>query len=145
MGRFPECTFLKETFSFFLLAAVADTTPPVINDCPTTLSFVVPFGTPSRTVIWEEPTATDDSGAMPTLIARSHQPGDSFPVGTTQVVYTFTDASGNRAMCSFSITVGEFLQCNCRLCFFVFVGVCGLCVWRWCVWGCMCLNCDILV
>ena len=58
-------------------------------------------------VPWIEPSATDNSGATPTLIARSHQPGDSFPVGTTQVMYTFTDMAGNEATCTFSVTIGK--------------------------------------
>ena len=61
------------------------------------------LGTNSRVVTWTEPTATDDSGVTPTVV-QSHSSGDMFPVGTTQVMYTFTDAAGNMAMCTFSIT-----------------------------------------
>ena len=57
-------------------------------------------------VPWNEPTATDNSGMIPT-VTQSHLPGDSFPVGTTQVTYTFTDMAGNQATCSFSLTIGK--------------------------------------
>ena len=57
-------------------------------------------------VTWTEPTASDDSGMTPT-VTQSHQPGDSFPVGTTRVTYTFTDMAGNQAMCSFTVTIGN--------------------------------------
>ena len=57
-------------------------------------------------VMWTEPTATDNSGMTPT-VTQSHQPGDSFLVGTTQVTYTFTDIAGNEAMCSFTVTIGN--------------------------------------
>ena len=57
-------------------------------------------------VPWTEPTATDNSGMIPT-VTQSHQPGDSFPVGSTQVTYTFTDMTGNQATCSFSLTIGK--------------------------------------
>ena len=60
----------------------------------------------STTVTWIEPTATDNSGETPT-VTQSHQPGDSFPLGTTQVSYRFTDMSGNEATCSFTITNGN--------------------------------------
>ena len=35
----------------------------------------------------------------------SHNPGDTFSVGTTTVTYTATDASGNTAECTFDVTV----------------------------------------
>ena len=60
----------------------------------------------SRIVTWTEPTATDNSGMTPT-VTQSHQPGDSFTVGITQVTYTFTDMAGNSAMCTFSVTIGN--------------------------------------
>ena len=59
------------------------------------------------TVIWIEPTATDNSGMTP-IVTQSHQPGDSFTIGTTQVRYTFTDVAGNEATCSFTVTNGKW-------------------------------------
>ena len=59
-------------------------------------------GTTNTVVTWTEPTATDNSGLTPT-VTKSHQPGDSFPVGTTQVTYTFTDEAGNEAECQFEV------------------------------------------
>ena len=67
---------------------------------------MIPFGTTSINVPWTEPTATDNSGMTPT-VTQSHQPGDSFNAGITQVVYTFTDVAGNQATCSFSVTIGK--------------------------------------
>ena len=58
------------------------------------------------TVTWTEPTATDNSGMTPRVI-RTHQPGTSFPVGTTTVTYMFMDMTGNRAQCSFGVTIGK--------------------------------------
>ena len=55
---------------------------------------------------WVEPTATDNSGVPPT-VTQTHRPGDSFPVGMTQVTYTFTDMAGNEAICVFSVTIGN--------------------------------------
>ena len=57
-------------------------------------------------VPWTEPTATDNSGMTPT-VTQSHQPGESFPVGTNQVTYIFADMAGNQAICSFSVTIGK--------------------------------------
>ena len=60
----------------------------------------------TQAVTWTEPTATDDSGIEPT-VTQTHRPGDSFTVGATEVVYTFTDVSGNEARCTFTITIGN--------------------------------------
>ena len=74
----------------------------MITNCPQPDTVTVPLGMPSQSVTWSEPTATDDSGVPPTVM-QSHRPGDSFPVGTTEVTYRFTDQAGNVAMCVFTV------------------------------------------
>ena len=93
-----------DKFVYYLLYTViaVDSSPPTINDCPPSSTYTVPIGTPSRVVTWTEPTATDDSGVAPTVVS-THQPGESFPVGTTEVIYIFADQEGNDATCSFTI------------------------------------------
>ncbi|XP_072023013.1 hyalin-like isoform X3 [Amphiura filiformis] len=81
-----------------------DTRPPVINDCPQPVTFTVPSNSPSRIVSWTEPSAVDDSGVS-MLVTQSHFPGQTFFIGTAQVEYIFSDASGNTATCSFSIVI----------------------------------------
>ena len=100
----------------FILSCVyvvveVDSIAPVIFGCPQSSTYTVAFGTTSRIVTWIEPTATDNSGGQPTVI-KSHQPGDSFPVGTTQVTYTFRDQGGNEAMCSFPV-MGKCISVFC--------------------------------
>lgn len=80
--------------------------PPVVTGCPMSTSYTVPFGTSTRIVSWIEPTATDDSGLTPT-VARSVQPGTLFSLGSTNVEYTFSDRTGNTAMCVFTIVIGK--------------------------------------
>ena len=75
----------------------------MVNGCPNSDIYPVPFGTSALPVTWTPPTATDNSGGIP-VVSSSHQPGDSFPVGTTPVVYTFTDSAGNSAQCAFTVT-----------------------------------------
>ena len=55
-------------------------------------------------VTWLEPTAIDDSGTAIDVTSTSVS-GDAFSVGATPVVYTFTDDSGNAAVCDFVVTV----------------------------------------
>ncbi len=59
-------------------------------------------------VTWTEPTATDNSGTQPSF-TQSHQSGDIFIVGTTQVRYIFSDVSGNQAVCTFTVTIGNWI------------------------------------
>ena len=79
-----------------------DTTPPMISGCPDPPAMILLPGMTSITVDWTEPTATDDSGMTP-IVTQSHQSGDSFPAGTTQITYTFTDLAGNEALCTFTV------------------------------------------
>ena len=90
----------------FILVIESDSSAPVISGCPESAQYMIPSGTTSRVVTWIEPTATDNTGGQPTVI-RSHEPGSNFPIGTTQVIYTFRDAVGNEATCSFEI-MGNF-------------------------------------
>ena len=85
-----------------------DTIPPVVNGCPDSINMVIPFGLTTVNVTWIEPIATDNSGMIPT-VNQSHQPGDSFPVGTTQVSYIFTDLAGNEVTCSFTVGIGKLI------------------------------------
>ena len=85
-----------------------DTNPPVISGCPQSATYTVPLGTLGTIARWTEPTAIDDSGGQPTKL-QSHQSGDSFMVGVTQVTYIFSDQANNQATCEFTIT-GKYIQ-----------------------------------
>jgi gliding motility-associated-like protein len=56
-------------------------------------------------VNWTSPTATDNCGSA--TVISTHSPGDNFVLGTTQVTYTATDPSGNRATCTFNVIVED--------------------------------------
>ena len=97
-----KCIRLRYQPLFTHAVTTVDTVPPVINGCPGPITQNVALGTTSTIVSWTEPTATDNSGVTP-AVTRSHQPGESFPIGTTIVRYTFTDQAGNSEFCSFDI------------------------------------------
>lgn len=86
-----------------------DTTPPVISDCPETQTLQVELGITSGIGVWTEPTATDLSGVA-ILTTRTNSPGQLFPVGQTLVMYIFSDASMNEAVCQFSVIVTTGMQ-----------------------------------
>ena len=85
---------------------ITDNTPPVISGCPGDITA----GTNTRTtcnqvVSWIQPTANDNCSGALTYFTRSHAPGAIFPLGNTLVTYTFRDAGGNSATCTFTVTV----------------------------------------
>ena len=56
-------------------------------------------------VSWQNPTVTDNSGESP-VIFSNWQPGALFDVpGSYEVLYEARDESGNKATCSFRITL----------------------------------------
>ena len=56
--------------------------------------------------IWDEPTATDALGQLITNVIKTHEPGALFTLGqTAEVTYMFTDSSGNKDTCTFTVTV----------------------------------------
>ncbi len=98
-------------FTFVLTVPNPDTTPPIVHGCPEPLIFTAPLGRTSAILTWTEPTATDYSNMTP-VVTQSHQPGDSFTLGVTQVFYVFRDMAGNQATCFFTVTVGNYYLCQ---------------------------------
>lgn len=54
---------------------------------------------------WTPPTPTNTCG--PITLTSNYEPGDTFSVGVTTVIYTVTDTLGNTATTTFTITVTE--------------------------------------
>lgn len=80
-----------------------DTTPPTVT-CPADIVTSTDPGQAGAIVSFAA-TATDNVSS-PT-ITYSRAPGSVFAVGTTPVTATATDAAGNSATCSFTITVED--------------------------------------
>lgn len=53
-------------------------------------------------VTWNSPIVNDNCSYT---VSSTHNSGSQFPIGTTIVTYTVTDASGNAAHCSFNVMV----------------------------------------
>ncbi len=90
-----------DTCSFHV--TVNDTTPPSIT-CPANISVFNDPGVCGAVVNFSA-TATDNcSGVLLSYLPAS---GSMFPVGTTSVTATATDAAGNHATCTFTVTVTD--------------------------------------
>ena len=82
----------------------SDTENPVISDTLSTQNVNTDASSPTATVSWAPPTASDNSGEAVTLTS-DYSPGDAFPIGATTVTYTATDSYGNVATSSFAVVV----------------------------------------
>jgi hypothetical protein len=90
----PSCSF-KVT--------VNDTTPPAIT-CPADIIVNAPAGSCSASVNFT--VNASDNCSAPNVVT-SQASGSSFPVGTTTVFATATDAAGNSQSCNFKVTVKD--------------------------------------
>ncbi|TNE69874.1 MAG: HYR domain-containing protein [Bacteroidetes bacterium] len=86
---------------------VADTTAPILVNCPTDMEVMAPGDGCEALVDWTPPTVTDLCDAYPIIPEVNIQPGTSFHTGLTTVIYSAQDTSGNKATCSFVVTVKE--------------------------------------
>lgn len=82
---------------------VEDNTAPVFTTCPADVTLAATGPACTAVYTWDEPIAVDNC-SLSSLVS-SHSSGDDFPIGTTTVTYTATDASGNAEICSFVVTV----------------------------------------
>ena len=123
-GTGPTCTFT---------VTVNDTQPPVIT-CPCNLTAVTP--TPGDTCAVVNFTTTASDNCPGVVVVCNPPSGSCFPIGVTTVTCTATDASGNTATCSFTISVfngrlqDDSEGCNNTVLFNTITGD-----YRWCCHG----------
>lgn len=82
---------------------------PILSNCPSNISVDAPGNDCMAPIAWTLPTAIDACGAVAITPVPSQAPGN-FMVGTTTVVYTATDPSGNTATCSFTVVVRDLVK-----------------------------------
>ncbi len=85
---------------------VNDTELPVISGCPSSITQASDPGQCTAVVSWVTPSTSDNCSA--TIVqTQGLNSGAAFPIGTTTIVYTSTDASGNTTTCQFSVTITD--------------------------------------
>ena len=85
---------------------VTDDDAPVITPIANISTGVDP-GQCTAVVNWVEPTATDNCGNVTPVQILGLASGSTFPVGTTQIKYRATDATGLYTDMSFTVTVAD--------------------------------------
>ncbi|MEW5825765.1 MAG: HYR domain-containing protein [Candidatus Bipolaricaulota bacterium] len=79
-----------------------------IVDCPSDVAVIATGGATDATASWAEPTVTATCcGSGIAATSQTHSPGDTFPLGTTVVTYTWVDVDGDTRTCSFNVAVSR--------------------------------------
>lgn len=99
-----DCIGATATCSFFVI--VTDNEAPVVT-CPADVTVSAAAGQCSAIVNYSSATATDNCSTPTVTQTLGLQSGSLFPVGTTPVTFTATDASGNTSTCTFNVTVED--------------------------------------
>ncbi|MDB5231875.1 MAG: hypothetical protein JWN76_2680 [Chitinophagaceae bacterium] len=84
---------------------VNDIEVPVLLNMPANIVRTNDAGVCGARISWSAVTATDNCAGV--IITSNHQPGDLFPLGTTTVNYTATDAHNHSVTTSFTVTITD--------------------------------------
>ncbi len=87
-------------FSIFVFV---DDQAPIITALPNDITIESYSGQAYAVVLWEPPTVVDDSGYYTVLLNPIS--GSRFGIGSTEVMITASDQSGNIATASFFVTI----------------------------------------
>ncbi len=108
-GNKSTCSFTV-TVTKTVDPCATDVTAPIFANCPANISVITQFTTDNCAIVtWTAPTASDNCSTPTVSITTAPTAGlvmgACYPVGVTTVTYTATDAKGNKATCTFTITV----------------------------------------
>ena len=95
-------SFGNMTISTFTVT-VSDAEAPQISGIPANITITAELGQTSAVVTWVDPLVDDNCGS--TTLASNFLSGDIFQIGTTEVIFTATDSSGNESNDFFSVVV----------------------------------------
>ena len=90
------------TTSSFLVT-VSDTEAPQITEVPANITITAELGEASAVVTWIDPIVNDNCG--PATLTSNFLSGDSFPIGSTQVLFSAIDGAGNESSEFFTVFV----------------------------------------
>ena len=110
-GNFSTCSFNVVVTK--IDTCLNDAVKPVLSNCPTNQALSTTDT--CKITTWTAPTATDNC-SIPTITLASAPKaglisGSCFPIGTTTLTYTATDAKGNFSTCSFNVIVTKVDTC----------------------------------
>lgn len=88
---------------------VKSSTPPIVSNCPSDMTVLAANGTCGAVVNYGVPGVSDPCALVDTLEMTlndpAYAPGQTFPVGVHDVIWTATGISGQHGTCAFKVTV----------------------------------------
>nr|XP_054766997.1 P-selectin-like [Lytechinus pictus] len=98
---------MTQSYSFH-----SDVQAPAFTGCPVSQSVIAPPLEISAVVTWNIPTASDNSGeSIPVIQEQGPKTESALQEGDHMIMFTATDSSGNKATCSFTVTV-SVVRCS---------------------------------
>ena len=94
------------TASCSFTVTVTDAEEPIIT-CPADIAVDNDLGVCGAFVTFNAPAVDDNCSVASTIQTTGMASGSTFPVGTTTNTFQVTDASGNSAECSFTVTIND--------------------------------------
>lgn len=98
-GNYDDCTFT---------VTVNDLVPPTVITCPGNITVNADPGLCNANVTVPLPVVTDPCQEIVSMVNNfngTNNASGQYPVGTTTVLWTFTDVSGNTSTCQHTVTV----------------------------------------
>ena len=102
MNILTRCT--NTTYRFSIQYICVDKEAPVFGICPDNQTLDTQPGQPFAVALWQDPSATDNSGDVSNTICDPKS-GSKFTIGQTLVTCEAVDDSGNNETCNFQIAV----------------------------------------
>ena len=96
-GNTSDCSFS---------VSVTDNTLPTIT-CPLNIVVGTTGNQCNAVAVYTSPVGTDNCSGSTTVRTAGLASGSNYPVGVTTNIFRVTDASGNTATCSFTVTVTD--------------------------------------
>ncbi len=110
-GNKASCSFTITVTRAIVNPCSDDKIVPTIS-CPANITATITNAADTCVrVTWAEPTGTDNCSTP--SVSCTAKSNDCFKIGVTTVTHTATDAAGNKASCSFTITVGRAVVNPC--------------------------------
>ena len=101
-------TFNNNTASCNQVVSLNDSDAPSITNCPNNIT--IPSNENCNAIVtWINPMATDDCSSS-LIMNSSHNSGDVFPLGISQVIIDFEDGCNNISSCAFTVEITD--QCS---------------------------------
>ncbi len=111
-GNTAICAFNVVVTKVVVDPCATDAIAPVFTNCPANIVKTPTAAGTCWTISWTAPSATDNCGTPTITQTAGPTNGSCLAPGSYTVAYKATDAKGNAATCTFTITVNSYLNCN---------------------------------